>query len=246
MDTKKSTVGSVKSAASASRKSVVASKKSSVGSKTSAVASKKSSVATKTSVAAKKPAVAKKAVAAKSAKSGKSSKGEAGTGLAASVNTPAKLARRQELCGSRPGGVDAYYYLDRCVLRKQLDGLMEKNRRGAAFVGKILLEMPVLEKEMKSADPTPQELQVVFNDPIATEELVRFMTSPENMDIYPAPNDRYNAAVSKLGADHKNVAKIPTAFKKLVYRQVYNQFHMTVQNFKKFAGRPTTRGKKVV
>jgi hypothetical protein len=156
------------------------------------------------------------------------------------------MARRQELCGSRPGGVDAYYYLDRCNLKSKLDGLMQKNRRGAAFVGKIVLEMPILEKEMKNADPTAQELQIVFNDPIATEELVRFMTMPENMEIYPAPNDRYNAAVNKVSDDHKNVGKMPSAFKKLVFRQVYNQFHMTAQNFKKFHGRPTTRGKKTV
>ena len=175
-----------------------------------------------------------------SGKSGKSGQPSTSTALAASVNTPAKLARQQELCGSRPGGTAAYYFSERCIAKRQLDGLMEKNRRGAAYVGQIVTEMPVLESAMKAADPTPEELQVVFNDPIATEELVRFMTTPGNMQLYPSPNDRYAAAVSKLGDDHKNVSQIPTAFKKLVFRQVYNQFHMTAQNFKKFHGRAST------
>ena len=165
-------------------------------------------------------------------------------GLSASVKTPARNARQQELCGSRPGGVDAYFYSDRCILKQQLNNLMAENRRGANFVNKALSEMPVIEKLMKDADPKPDELQVAFNDPLATEAAFMFMTDPSNMDIYPAPNDRYNAAVAKLSAEHGNLSKYPDAFKKLVMRQTYNMFYSSAQNFKKFKGRPTTRGNK--
>ena len=191
---------------------------------------------TRSTASGKKPPVTKPKAAAKPTSDE--------SGLSASVKTPARNARQQELCGSRPGGVDAYFYSDRCILKQQLNNLMAENRRGANFINKALSEMPVIEKLMKDADPKPDELQVAFNDPLATEAAFMFMTDPSNMDIYPSPNDRYNAAVAKLSGEHGNLGKYPDAFKKLVMRQTYNMFYSSAQNFKKFKGRPTTRGDK--
>ena len=161
--------------------------------------------------------------------------------LVAKTDTPAKVARRAELCGALPGGIDAYYFSERCIAKKQLDQAMTRNRRAAAFVGKAMQEMPVLEKLMRDADPSPADLQVAFNDPMAVEAAVRFMTDPANMESHPDPSARYAAAVAKLSRAHPNVGAKPHAFKKMVMRQTYNTFYASAQNVQRFKGRPTTR-----
>lgn len=236
------------STAQSARSSTVASKKSVAAKKS--VVSKKSVVANK-SVVAKKSAVAKKSVAPKKVVAVKKSVGAKKSGsksapvgdsdvLAASVNTPAKMARRQELCGSRPGGADAYHYGERCLLKHQLNTLMEKNRRAAAFVGSIKIEMPILEKEIQNTKIDNKDLQVVLIDVAANNALTQFMTDPENMEIYPSPVDRFNGAVSKLSGEHKNIAKYPSAFKKNVFYLVHQQFESMLKNINGFKGRRAT------
>lgn len=228
MDRSKSRTSAAKPSSRASAKPAKSQKS---GSKTTASRS-----------AASRPAASRAAASSRvsAAKSKVATVKSSGQPLSARVNTPAKLARRTELCGSLPGGVDAYYYQDRCNLKAKLDGLMQKNRRAAAFTNKVLLEMPVIEKLMHGAEPSQADLKMVFNDPLAVEAAVRVMTDPAYMESHPQPADRYNAAVAKLSRTYPNIAKKPDAYKKMVMRQTYNVFYASAQNVQKFKGRPAT------
>jgi hypothetical protein len=155
--------------------------------------------------------------------------------------TAARIARQKEKCGALPGGVDAYYYQDRCTLKKQHTELMRQNRNAASFVGKATQEMPVFERIMREKDIAAKDMSVALLDNVAVEACVKFITSWEKMEEIPNPEDRIGAAFAKLGASHPNLARHPAPFRKLVARNVYNTFMTNVRNVKNFKGRPTTR-----
>lgn len=155
--------------------------------------------------------------------------------------TAARVARQKEKCGALPGGVDAYYYQDRCTLKKQHTELMRQNRNAASFVGKATQEMPVFERIMREKDIPAKDMSVALLDNVAVEACVKFITSWEKMEEIPNPEDRIGAAFAKLAASHPNLARHPAPFRKLVARNVYNTFLTNVRNVKNFKGRPTTR-----
>jgi hypothetical protein len=161
--------------------------------------------------------------------------------LAKGEMTPAKAARRLEKCGPLKGGVDAYYYTDRCTLKKKLDALMGRNRRAASFVSKAAQEMPILQKVVEGAVVSEESMSVALLDPIAVEKLVAYMTLWDKMEAAPDPEERLEAALADVGASYPNVAKEPAAFKKLAARGAYKNFESAVENVKNFRGRPTTR-----
>jgi len=160
----------------------------------------------------------------------------------------ARRQRAEELCGSKPGGVDAYYYsvTERCTLKKQNADLMRRNRNAVSFVNKTALEMPVLDKitKEKKADGksvTDKEMQVALLEPTAVERCVAFMTAPENNTAFPNPEDRLRAAMAAVSVDFPVVAKNPLPFRKLIARNVYATFAAAAKNVAAFKGRPAMR-----
>jgi hypothetical protein len=154
-------------------------------------------------------------------------------------STPAKLARQKEKCGALEGGIDAYFYSDRCILKKKHDMYMRHNRRAAAFVNKATTEIPVL-KRIEDTPVDDDSLHAALLDLKATEDCVKYVTSPDKMESVEDPEKRVAAAIDSLASKHPNIAKYPGAFKLLAARGARNSFQTAIDNYKEFRGRAAT------
>lgn len=146
------------------------------------------------------------------------------------------------LCGGLEGGVDAYYYGERCILKKQHAELMRKNKKTSAFVSKALLDMPVL-KELASADVPKADEVAALLDPDALNACVVFIAGHAGMKSHPDPKARVSAAVKAAAAKFPVVKQHVAAFKKLAAMGAVRSYETSIDNYNNFEGRPATNKK---